>query len=83
MSKPSTSVPAGAPYKASKLHNTWVYMKHHWQLYLLFIMPAFLLTVIFRYIPMGGVAIDTQGGDLYRSIEASALTRPPLTDEPR
>ena len=57
MSKPSTSVPAGAPYKASKLHNTWVYMKHHWQLYLLFIMPAFLLTVIFRYIPMGGVAI--------------------------
>lgn len=23
-----------------KLHNTWVYIKRHWQLYLLFLMPA-------------------------------------------
>ena len=41
----------------SKMHNTIVYVRQHWQLYLLFMMPAFLLTVIFRYIPMGGIAI--------------------------
>ena len=23
-----------------KLHNTWVYIKRHWQLYLLFLLPA-------------------------------------------
>jgi len=40
-----------------KLHNTVVYVKQHWQLYLLFLMPAFLLTIIFRYIPMGGILI--------------------------
>lgn len=41
----------------TKLHNTMVYIRQHWQLYLLFIMPAFLLTLIFKYIPMGGIAI--------------------------
>ena len=41
----------------SKMHNTLVYIRQHWQLYVFFIMPAFLLTVIFRYLPMGGVAI--------------------------
>jgi len=40
-----------------KLHNTLVYIRQHWQLYLFFIMPAFLLTIVFRYIPMGGIAI--------------------------
>ena len=40
-----------------KMHNTIVYVKQHWQLYLLFLMPAFLLTIIFRYIPMGGILI--------------------------
>ena len=43
--------------KSSKLHNLMVYMRQHWQLYVIFIMPAFLLTIIFRYIPMGGVLI--------------------------
>ena len=41
----------------SKLHNTVVYVKQHWQLYALFLLPAFLLTIIFRYIPMGGILI--------------------------
>ena len=43
--------------KASGLHNTLVYMRQHWQLYVIFMLPAVLLTVIFRYIPMGGVLI--------------------------
>ncbi len=42
---------------ASRLHNTGVYMRQHWQLYLIFMMPAFLLTVIFRYLPMGGISM--------------------------
>ena len=56
MSKtPSTAI---APQSGnSKMHNTMVYIRQHWQLYAFFIMPAFLLTIIFRYIPMGGVAI--------------------------
>ena len=42
---------------SSKLHNTLVYLRQHWQLYALFMLPAFALTVIFRYIPMGGILI--------------------------
>ena len=42
---------------AGKLHNTLVYLKQHWQLYLIFILPAVALTIIFRYIPMGGILI--------------------------
>ena len=53
-----TQITAVAPRGgSSKMHNTLVYIRQHWQLYLFFIMPAFLLTVIFRYIPMGGIAI--------------------------
>lgn len=56
MSKPQTSavVPTGGN---TKLHNSLVYIRQHWQLYALFIMPAFVLTIVFRYIPMGGIAI--------------------------
>ena len=54
----NTRTPAASgPGGASKTHNTWVYIRQHWQLYLIFMLPAFLLTVIFRYIPMGGIAI--------------------------
>ena len=42
---------------ASRWHNALVYMRQHWQLYLFFMLPAVLLTAIFRYIPMGGVLI--------------------------
>ena len=48
---------ANTGVKPSKLHNTLLYMKQHWRLYVLFMMPAFLLTIIFRYFPMGGVLI--------------------------
>ena len=41
----------------TKPHNSLVYIRQHWQLYAFFIMPAFVLTIIFRYIPMGGIAI--------------------------
>ena len=47
MSKPAAA--AAKPKDLNgKLHNTLVYMKQHWQLYLIFMMPALLLTLIFR-----------------------------------
>ena len=54
-----------------KLHNTWVYIKRHWQLYLLFLMPAVLLTLVFRYIPMGGVLIAFQKYNPFKGIWGS------------
>lgn len=39
------------------MHNTLVYMRQHWQLYLIFMLPAVVLTIVFRYIPMGGILI--------------------------
>ena len=44
----------------SGLHNTAVYLKQHWQLYLIFLLPAMALTIIFRYVPMGGILIAFQ-----------------------
>ena len=56
MKKTTESAAAGSG-GSSKLHNTMVYIRQHWQLYVIFMLPAFLLTIIFRYIPMGGIAI--------------------------
>ncbi len=33
------------------------YFIRHWQLYILFLGPAFVLTILFRYVPMGGILI--------------------------
>ena len=43
--------------KSSAMHNLLVYMRQHWQLYVIFMLPAVLLTIVFRYLPMGGVMI--------------------------
>lgn len=56
MSKPSANTLAPRS-GSSKMHNTLVDVRQHWQLYLLFMLPAFVLTIVFRYIPMGGVLI--------------------------
>ena len=53
------------------LHNTLVYVRQHWQLYLLFMLPAFALTIIFRYIPMGGILIAFQEYNPIRGILGS------------
>ena len=70
MSKPAAA--AAAPKDLNgKLHNTLVYMKQHWQLYLIFMMPALLLTIIFRYIPMGGVLIAFENYNPFRGVFGS------------
>ena len=53
------------------MHNTLVYIRQHWQLYVIFMLPAFLLTVIFRYIPMGGIAIAFTEYNPFRGILGS------------
>ncbi|MBR1659642.1 MAG: sugar ABC transporter permease [Oscillospiraceae bacterium] len=53
------------------LHSTLVYVRQHWQLYLLFMLPAFALTIIFRYIPMGGILIAFQEYNPIRGILGS------------
>ncbi len=47
MSKPSANTLAPRS-GSSKMHNTLVYVRQHWQLYLLFMLPAFVLTIVFR-----------------------------------
>ncbi len=55
----------------SKMHNTMVYIRQHWQLYVLFMLPAFALTIIFRYVPMGGVLIAFMDYNPFRGILGS------------
>lgn len=42
---------------AQTRHKKLVYIKNNWQLYVFFSLPAVLLTLIFKYVPMGGLAI--------------------------
>ena len=36
------------------------YIRENWQLYLIFMAPAVILTIIFKYVPMGGILIAFQ-----------------------
>lgn len=51
---------AGKTESPGVLRSTWIYVKQHWQLYLFFLGPALLLTLIFKYGPMGGILIAFQ-----------------------
>lgn len=56
---------------SKRLHNTLKYVRQHWQLYVVFLLPALLLTMIFRYLPMGGVLIAFQKYNPFRGILGS------------
>lgn len=57
--------------KRQGLHNTFIYVKQHWQLYVIFLLPAVLLTLIFKYAPMGGILIAFQDYNPFRGFLAS------------
>lgn len=57
--------------KQGGLHNTFLYVKQHWQLYVVFLLPALALTLIFKYIPMGGIMIAFQKYNPARGILGS------------
>ena len=56
---------------SQRVHNTGVYMARHWQLYLIFILPAVALTLVFKYMPMGGILIAFQDYNPFRGILGS------------
>ena len=41
--------------KISKRESNLKYIRKNWQLYLFFLFPAFILTLIFKYFPIGGI----------------------------
>ena len=49
----------------------WKYIKQNWQLYVIFLMPAFVLTFIFKYIPMGGILIAFKDYNAFQGIWGS------------
>ena len=57
--------------QSSKLQKTLTYVKQHWQLYVIFLLPALALTIIFRYLPMGGILIAFQDYNPIRGILGS------------
>ena len=50
---------------------TWAYLKQHWQLYVIFLGPACVLTFLFKYVPMGGILISFQNFNPIRGIFGS------------
>ena len=57
--------------EAAGLHNSLVYVRQHWQLYVCFLLPALALTIIFKYIPMGGILIAFQDYNPFKGILGS------------
>ena len=60
-----------AKAKDNSLHNTFIYIKQHWQLYVFFLGPALILTIIFKYLPMGGILIAFQKYSPFKGILGS------------
>ncbi len=54
-----------------KIRKKFCYIKVNWQLYFIFLLPALLLTLIFRYIPMGGVLIAFKDYNVIKGIFGS------------
>ena len=69
----SSTVSAGKQGRKSSggIHDTLVYVKQHWELYVIFLLPALMLTLIFKYIPMGGILIAFQDYNPFRGIWGS------------
>lgn len=72
MKTSSTAVSKGKQNKQpGRMHNTLLYLRQHWQLYVIFLLPALALTLIFKYIPMGGIMIAFQRYNPIRGIMGS------------
>lgn len=72
MSTNSKAVPGkGVSNTDTGVHNFFVYVRQHWQLYLIFMMPAFVLTLIFKYAPMSGILIAFQDYNPFKGVMGS------------
>ena len=71
MKAKASSSGAVAVSASQRVHNTGVYIARHWQLYLIFILPAVVLTLVFKYMPMGGILIAFQDYNPFKGILGS------------
>ena len=60
-----------ATKNSSKFAKDLLYIRQHWQLYVLFLGPALVLTIIFKYLPMGGILIAFQKYNPFKGILGS------------
>lgn len=51
------------------------YVKRNWQLYVFFLMPALVLTIIFKYLPMGGLLIAFEDYNVIKGVFGSPWVR--------
>ena len=49
----------------------WKYVAKNWQLYIVFLLPGLLLTIIFKYLPMGGVLIAFEDYNVIKGVFGS------------
>ena len=56
---------------SGRLAKDLLYVKQHWQLYVFFLGPALALTIIFKYLPMGGILIAFQKYNPFKGIMGS------------
>lgn len=54
-----------------KMNKKIQYVKKNWQLYVFFLLPALAITIIFKYIPMGGVLIGFKDFNVIKGILGS------------
>ncbi len=57
--------------KKNYREDKWKYIKKNWQLYVIFLFPAVVLTFIFKYIPMGGILIAFKDYNAFKGIWGS------------
>ncbi|KIR02196.1 ABC-type polysaccharide transport system, permease component [Lachnospiraceae bacterium TWA4] len=67
-----TKVATNPKRQKAGFRKTFLYVKQHWQLYIIFLLPALALTLIFRYIPMGGILIAFQNYNPIKGIFGSS-----------
>ena len=48
-----------------------LYLRQHWQLYVIFLGPALVITLLFKYVPMGGILIAFQNFNPIKGIVGS------------
>ena len=61
--------------KKQSLKSKVTYVKKNWMLYIFFLMPALLLTIIFKYVPMGGLAHSIQGLQCHKGCSGESMGR--------
>ena len=57
--------------KRQSLKSKVAYVKKNWMLYIFFLMPALVLTIVFKYIPMGGLLIAFKDYNVIKGVFGS------------